>query len=365
VLLRRVAALAPGPISVYAASATVSDPKGLAMRYMSSPSIVSSPGGRGIDYRIVPSLEQATRIFRERGLKKCLIFCNTPEEVETLANGDMRKWFPPQVIKVHHGKLQVPKRVEAERALRSDDRVVCACTSTLEVGVDIGDIDMVILASRPRSVASIAQRIGRANRREKRISTIAVARSSSEAAYYDKVFEAIVRSRYSSEEHSFDPSVVVQQIFSTLAGPTAKGAGEVQALFRGILPDEELASVWGHLHDGGWIEQIDDGAWTLGKRARAMGPKIYSNIPGAESIEVVEVETGQPIGDIALPIDNIFILGGQAWLVRKRLASRVMVSKVDSGTDIANFASYDRFGAFFDLLPIDLRMRHKKAMGSA
>ena len=310
VLLRRVAALAPGPISVYAASATVSDPKGLAMRYMSSPSIVSSPGGRGIDYRIVPSLEQATRIFRERGLKKCLIFCNTPEEVETLANGDMRKWFPPQVIKVHHGKLQVPKRVEAERALRSDDRVVCACTSTLEVGVDIGDIDMVILASRPRSVASIAQRIGRANRREKRISTIAVARSSSEAAYYDKVFEAIVRSRYSSEEHSFDPSVVVQQIFSTLAGPTAKGAGEVQALFRGILPDEELASVWGHLHDGGWIEQIDDGAWTLGKRARAMGPKIYSNIPGAESIEVVEVETGQPIGDIALPIDNIFILGG-------------------------------------------------------
>jgi hypothetical protein len=47
-------------------------------------------------------------------------------------------------------KLQVPKRVEAERALRSEDKVVCACTSTLEVGVDIGDIDMVILAYRPR-----------------------------------------------------------------------------------------------------------------------------------------------------------------------------------------------------------------------
>jgi ATP-dependent Lhr-like helicase len=365
VLLRRVAALAPGPVSIYAASATVSDPHGLASRYMSSPAVVSAPGGRGIDYRIVPSLDKATMAFREAGLKKCLIFCNTPEEVETLANGDLRRWFPPHVIKVHHGKLQVPKRVEAERALRSEDKVVCACTSTLEVGVDIGDIDMVILAYRPRSVASIAQRIGRANRREKRICTIAVARSSGEAAYYDKVFEAIVRSKYSSEEHTFDPSVTVQQIFSMLSGPVGRPRDEVTAMFRGIMPPEEVTEVWDHLHEGGWIEMLEDGTWTAGKRAREMGPKIYSNIPGSESIEVVEMETDQPIGNIALPVDNIFILGGQAWLVRKRLSNRVMVSKVDSGTDIANFASYDRFGAFFDLLPLTLRMRHKKAMGNS
>ena len=128
---------------------------------------------------------------------------------------------------------------------------------------------------------------------------------------------------------------------------------------------EDIAAVWGHLHDGGWIEQRQDGTWVAAKRAKELGGKIYSNIPGSESIEVVETETGLPIGDIALPVDNIFILGGQAWLVRKRLSNRVLVSKVDSGTDIANFASYDRFGAFFDLLPLDLRMRHKKAMGNS
>lgn len=364
VLMRRIAALATGPVSVYAASATVSDPQGLAARYMSSPRIVSAPGGRSIDYRIVPTLEKATRAFREKGLKKCLIFCNTPEEVETLANGDLRHWFPAHIIKVHHGKLQVPKRVEAERALRSDDRAVCACTSTLEVGVDIGDIDMVILANRPRSIASIAQRIGRANRREKRISTIAVARSAGEAAYYDKVFEAIARSKYSSEEHSFDPSVVAQQILSTLSGPSGRARGEVEALFRAIMAPEDITAVWDHLHDGGWIEQHEDGSWTVAKRARELGGKIYSNIPGSESIEVVEMETDLPIGNIALPVDNIFILGGQAWLVRRRLSNRVLVSKVDSGTDIANFASYDRFGAFFDLLPPELRMRHKKTLGN-
>jgi hypothetical protein len=77
---------------------------------------------------------------------------------------------------------------------------------------------------------------------------------------------------------------------------------------------------------------------------------------------VVEMETDDPIGNITLPVDNIFILGCQAWLVKRRLADRVLVTKVDSGTEIANFESYDRFGAFFDLLPLGLRMRHKKGL---
>jgi ATP-dependent Lhr-like helicase len=365
ILLRRIEALSNNPVSIYGASATVSDPMGLALRYMSSPIIVSSPGGRDIDYQIVPSLEKAARAFREKELKKCLVFCNTPEEAETLANGELRQWFPPSVLKVHHGKLQVPKRAEAERALRSEAKVVCACTSTLEVGVDIGDIDMVILANRPRSVASIAQRIGRANRREERINTVAVARSAGEAAYYEKVFEAIARSKYASEERSFDPSVVVQQVLSSLSGPAGAKASEVQGLFCGLMPAEEVRAVWEHLHDGGWIEQDNNGRWSIGKRAREFGPKVHSNIPGSESIEVVEADSGQPIGNIALPIDNIFVLGGQAWMVRKKLNGRVMVSQVDSGTDVANFASYDRFGAFFDLLPAEIKLRHRREMGAS
>ncbi|MBI0583214.1 MAG: DEAD/DEAH box helicase, partial [Methanomassiliicoccus sp.] len=318
VLLRRIASLASGTVSVYAASATVSDPLGLAGRYMVSPQIVTSPGSRGIDYRIVPSLEQATRVFRERGLKKCLIFCNTPEEVETLAHGELKRYFPAHVLKVHHGKLEASRRQEAERALRLDDRAVCVCTSTLEVGVDIGDIDMVILANRPRSVASIAQRIGRANRREERIRTVAVARSSAEVAYYEKVFEAIVRSRYSSEARSFDPSVAVQQLLSMLAGPEPRTIDELRVLFRGILTIEDLGEIIEHLSDGGWTERREDERWTATGKARELGPKLYSNIPGSESIAVVEMETDVPIGNVALPVDNIFILGGQAWQVRRR-----------------------------------------------
>ena len=58
-------------------------------------------------------------------------------------------------------------------ALRKNDHVICACTSTLEVGVDIGDIDLVVLYDLPRSISSLAQRIGRANRRGDIIKVIA------------------------------------------------------------------------------------------------------------------------------------------------------------------------------------------------
>jgi ATP-dependent Lhr-like helicase len=233
----------------------------------------------------------------------------------------------------------------------------------LETAVDIGDIDMVILAHRPRSVASIAQRIGRGNRREDRISTVAVARTAGESSYYEKVFEAIVRSKYASEVHSFDPSVVVQQTLAMLSGVEGHTTGELQAMFCGLVPLEEVSAILDHLSDGGWIEHRDDDHWALSTRAREQGSKIYSNIPGSESVAVVEQETGVAIGNISLPIDNIFILGGQAWLVRKRRADRVLVSRVESGTEIANFASYDRFGSYFDLLPLELRMRYKKALG--
>jgi ATP-dependent Lhr-like helicase len=253
--------------------------------------------------------------------------------------------------------------MEAERALRYDQRAICVCTSTLEVGIDIGDIDMVILAYRPRSVAPIAQRIGRGNRREGKISTIAVALTPGESSYYQKVFQAIVRSKYSSEAHPFDPSVAVQQTLAMLSGPESVTMQEIEAIFHGLVPTEEISSILEHLESGGWIDRREDGRVLASSRAREQGSKLYSNIPGSESIAVVERETGMAIGNITLPIDNIFILGGQAWMVRKRSAERVLVSKVESGTEIANFASYDRFGSFFDLLPMDLKMRYKKMMG--
>jgi hypothetical protein len=176
------------------------------------------------------------------------------------------------------------------------------------------------------------------------------------------VFQAIVRSGYASEANSFDPSVAVQEVLVILSGPEGLTTDKIVATFHDLVPAEEVSSILDHLENGGWTERREDGRAVASSRAREQGCKLYSNIPGSKSIAVVEQETGIAIGNISLSIDNIFILGGQAWVVRKRSAERVLMSKVESRTEIAYLTSYDRFGSFFDLLPLDMRMRYKKAL---
>lgn len=355
VLLRRLELEHSLRPSVYAASATVSNPEEVAGRYMRKGRVVRSPAGRGIDYAIVPTLEQAIRTYREKGGRKTLVFCNTPQEAEETAAA-LGKLFPPYVIRVHHGQLQSSKRLEAERALKFDDEVVCACTSTLEVGIDIGDIDMVILAHRPRSISSVAQRIGRSNRRKTRMSAVAVARSVGESAYYEMVFNSILRSKFDVEDYCFDPSVAVQQVLSVLQRSAGKDGAFFVSLLGGLLEESEVLEILENLAKNGWIEKEGE-LWRATSRTTELGPKVHSNIPGYESIRVIDADTEEPIGSVSLPIDNIFVLGGQAWLVKDRTATTVLVKKVETNADVATFASYDRFGAFFDHLPSSLRIK--------
>jgi len=360
VLMRRLVQEVGIAPSVYATSATVSEPEQMAARYMDDAQLVRASGGRSIDYRIVPSFEQAAKAFHLLGCHKALLFCNTPQEAEELARTELKRLFPRSTVKVHHGKLDATRRLEAERALRTGSDVVCACTSTLEVGVDIGDIDLVVLVRRPRSIASLSQRIGRGNRREDRMRVVAVASTVGEATYYEKVFQAVTRSQYDTARYEFDPSVAVQQILSSLSGGKAREEAFIAGLFERILPEKDLRLILAQLADNGWIARDGDD-WKATDKCRELGPKLFSNIPGYDSIQVEDMATGEPVGSIALPIDNIFVLAGQAWLVRKRERNRVLVTKVEEATEVANFSSYDRFGAFFDLLPLPLRTRVRQS----
>ncbi len=363
VLLRRLTRETSTTPSVYATTATVSGPERMAARYMSDARLVWTAGGRSIDYRIVPTLEMAARQFQEMGAHKALLFCNTPQEAEELARTELKRHFPRSVIKVHHGKLDARMRLDAENALRNGRDVVCACTSTLEVGVDIGDIDLVMLVRRPRSVASLSQRIGRGNRREDSMKVVAIASTAGESIYYEKVFKAVTRSEYDTARYEFDPSVAVQQVLSSLSGGKVLSDESVFGMFDGLLPEKDVSLILTQLSESGWIE-LDGNDWKATARIGEFGPGVFSNIPGYDSIQVVDMASGSTVGSIGLPVDNIFVLAGQAWLVREREKTRVLVTAVEEGTEIANFSSYDRFGAFFDMLPFSMRLRMRQRQDS-
>ncbi len=70
---------------------------------------------------------------------------------------------PAIIAKAHHGSVSKEKRLQVERELKAGELPCVVATSSLELGIDMGSIDLVLQVAAPPSVASALQRIGRAN----------------------------------------------------------------------------------------------------------------------------------------------------------------------------------------------------------
>lgn len=88
-----------------------------------------------------------------------LLFTNTRGEAEFLASILKDKSSIP--IELHHGSLSKEVREETESTLREGKRGIVVCTSSLELGLDIGSVELVIHYGSPRQVSKFVQRIGR------------------------------------------------------------------------------------------------------------------------------------------------------------------------------------------------------------
>ena len=98
-------------------------------------------------------------IIKER--TSTLIFVNARRVAERLA-GALNELAADQVARAHHGSLAAAQRTEIEELLKAGKIKALVCTSSLELGIDMGAVDLVIQIEAPPSVASGMQRIGRA-----------------------------------------------------------------------------------------------------------------------------------------------------------------------------------------------------------
>jgi ATP-dependent Lhr-like helicase len=110
-----------------------------------------------------PEVAARLRVIREYMLKhkSVLLFTNTRSISEVLASR-LKVWDMDFPVSIHHGSLAKPSRLAAETGLKSGELKGLIATSSLELGIDVGRIDLVIQYMSPRQVTRLIQRVGRA-----------------------------------------------------------------------------------------------------------------------------------------------------------------------------------------------------------
>ena len=103
------------------------------------------------------------RLIEER--RVTLVFVNTRAQAELMFGALWRLNKANLPIALHHGSLAVEQRRKVEAAMATGSLRAVVCTSSLDLGIDWGDIDLVVQVGAPKGAARLLQRIGRANHR--------------------------------------------------------------------------------------------------------------------------------------------------------------------------------------------------------
>jgi ATP-dependent Lhr-like helicase len=352
--LRRIKryALARGDIAsdelqFCALSATIPAPESAAARYFADPMVLRSDGRRELDAELVPlegpeSLQSLFADLQRRGCKKLLVFCNRRAECEEWAHLFRRASPFGDRVFVHHGSLDARVRRAVERNFALAEAALCFATSTLELGIDIGDVDLVALIGPPESTSAFLQRTGRGNRRTRRTSVICFYRTDIELALFRVFIRAARSGELESSDYFFRPSVVVQQLCSYIK-QTRLGEIEPESAYE-LFAAPDGQPLLARSHYDQIIEHLMLKQYFVPAQGSALkpGPKwqelyeqraIYTNLSGQTRglIEVVDDATGRRLGIIeqrAAP-GATFLFGGQAQRAARLIRRKVMVQPTE------------------------------------
>jgi ATP-dependent Lhr-like helicase len=310
-------------IQVAALSATLAAPQATAARYFPDAHVVEVAGGRpaavetlALDAQSPAALLEFLATFHARGWRKALAFCNTRAEVEAYATAVRGTRSPfGQAVFVHYSNLERVRRREIEESFAQASAALCFASSTLELGIDIGDIDVVLLVGAPGSTAAYTQRIGRGSRRQRTIRAACFPRTPLEEVLFRALASA---AEPAATPAPFRPSVAVQQIFSLLKqSPTATvRLAPLADLFAGLLAPADLEAILGHLQEYEYLAPGRAGEWRAGARLNRLvdlqssehAPlSLYSNIQNRPATLKVRDQQSQ---QVVASVDSLWLSRG-------------------------------------------------------
>ena len=273
-----------------------------------------------------------------------LIFVNSRTNAETLGSKFHQL---KRNVAVHHGSLPREERVRVENDFKSGKTKALVCTSTLELGIDVGNVDLTIQYMSPRQVSSLVQRVGRSGHRLDRISEGAIVAVSAEDIL--ESVAVIQKARERSVEpvriHEGALDVLAHQITGILLESEDRvKADDAFALVRRAYPYSKVSrqdfdKVTSFLEK---LRQLRiDGDYLLkGSRTRQYYFENLSMIPDERRYQVIDVSTQQSVGILGeefmmtkARIGLHFIVKGKVWRIEQISDdARVYVTPVEDPT---------------------------------
>lgn len=296
-----------------------------------------------------PSVGQLAETCAQMGEhKKSLVFCQSRAATEVLAS---RMRTAGIEVFVHHGSVAAEERQRAEERFARGKNTAIICTSTLELGIDVGDLDRVFQLGAPSTVSSFLQRMGRTGRREGTVANTTFLCEDGDEVLQCAAIVELARGGWVEPVHPTERCwpVLLHQLFTMALEykgvPRARAWEQLSVVsdFRGITRDEFDALI-DHLCRKEYLFDAA-GRLVLGIASeREFGKKNFMEIYAVFSSPVlfsVRTTTGQALGSIEQgfadrlsPKITAFLLAGRAWLVeavdlKKR---EVVVTAAPAGT---------------------------------
>ncbi|WP_170509490.1 ligase-associated DNA damage response DEXH box helicase [Ruegeria arenilitoris] len=332
-------------------SATVEDPDAIARFLARHPDpcdiVLADPGpdpdiamlqtaemppwaGGGAAYAIPAVLEQVRRH------KTTLIFHNTRAQAEIFFHNLWLANDEGLPIGIHHGSLDRQQRERVEAAMVRGDLRAIVCTGSLDLGIDWGDVDLVIQIGAPKNVKRLVQRIGRANHRYNAPSkALLVPANRFEVVECVAALEAARAHDLDGEPRGPGPRDVLCQhiLIAACAGPFDADALYAEVTSAGPYADLSRAAFDACLEfcaTGGYalraydrwqrLQQRPDGLWQL--RDPRAAQRIRMNLGTIQDSDTLKVRLkrnrgGKPLGEVeeafaaSLTPGDTFLIGGQ------------------------------------------------------
>lgn len=332
-------------------SATVEDPPALA-RFLEPNSeacrIIEADPGPDPDIKMLtiaepPPWSGAGAVYAAKAVldevkkaKTTLIFINTRAQAEIFFHALWQENSDDLPIALHHGSLAKDARLRVEQAMIDGALRAIVCTGTLDLGIDWGDVDLVIQIAAPKNVKRLVQRIGRSNHRYNAPSrALIVPANRFEVIECQAALAAVKEHDLDGEPRGDGPlDVLCQHILITAcAGPF-----DAEQLYSEILTAGPYASL-SRIDFDRCLEFCATGGYAL--RAYDQWQRLISRVPGqwqlrdprnAQRIRmnigtIIDTETmavrlknsrgGTPLGEVeeafaaSLTQGDTFLIGGK------------------------------------------------------